>query len=80
MAKGEVLVNERLCLGCGFCEWACSRGCIKMAEGEFTALGFPLPRFVKPEECNACGVCAWMCPHMAIEVYQYIEPEKAKAG
>jgi 2-oxoglutarate ferredoxin oxidoreductase subunit delta len=71
MAKGEITIDERNCLGCGYCARFCSRGCIEVLGDRFSPQGYLLPTFAHPENCNACGVCGWMCPHFAIEVYRY---------
>lgn len=71
MAKGEIKIDENLCLGCGYCAHFCSRGCITITGDKFNAYGYMLPTFAEPEKCNACGVCSWMCPCYAVEVYQY---------
>ncbi len=73
MAKGEIVIDEAICKGCGYCAKFCSRGCIIVSGERFTPKGYILPDFVNPEKCNACGVCAWMCPRFAIEVYKYVE-------
>jgi len=73
MAKGEIVINEANCRGCGFCQEFCSLGCIVIPGNRFSPQGYLLPVFASPDRCNACGVCAWMCPHMAIEVYKYVE-------
>ena len=73
MPKGEMIINEVLCAGCGFCAEFCARGCIDMSTDKFNAKGFLLPLFSVPDRCNACGICAWMCPEFAIEVDKYVE-------
>ena len=73
--KGEVVVDEAKCLGCGYCEYFCPKGCIEVPGDRFTAKGYLLPVFAHPENCVACGICAWMCPPGAIEVYEYVEAE-----
>ena len=73
MAKGEIVINEASCRGCGYCEHFCPQGCIAIPGDRFTAQGYLLPVFAGPEKCTACGICAWMCPHFAIEVYQFAE-------
>lgn len=72
MARGEITVNEGICLGCGYCAHFCSRGCIDIPGDRFNPQGYLTPVF-NPEKCNACGICAWMCPQFAIEVYKYVE-------
>ncbi len=73
MAKGEIVINEGICKGCGYCEKFCSRGCIDVPGDKFTPKGYVLPVFAQPEKCNACGICSWMCPRFAIDVYKYVE-------
>ena len=73
MAKGEIIINEERCIGCGYCARFCSRGCIAMSEDNFTPEGFLLPDITNPDRCNGCGICGWMCPGFAIEVYRYVE-------
>ncbi len=78
MAKGEIIIKESNCRGCGYCEEFCKPGCITMCEDKVSPLGFILPVFSTPDNCNACGVCGMMCPHFAIEVYKFIESEAAE--
>ena len=72
MARGEIVIDEEQCKGCGYCVLMCKPECIEMTD-RFTAKGYFLPGFVKPENCTACGVCSWMCPAFAIEVYKILE-------
>ena len=73
MVRSEVVINEAYCLGCGYCEKFCLRGCIEISGDKFTTMGQSLPTFINAENCNACGMCVWMCPHLALEVYQCVE-------
>jgi 2-oxoglutarate ferredoxin oxidoreductase subunit delta len=73
MAKGEVVIDEGVCKGCGYCAAFCSREAIVMSTDRVTPKGYILPEFAHPENCNGCGICAWMCPRFAIEVYKYVE-------
>ena len=68
--KGEIIIEESFCKGCGLCVLFCSKKCISM--GKMGPGGFPLAHVSIPETCTGCGVCGWMCPDMAIEVYQYV--------
>jgi 2-oxoglutarate ferredoxin oxidoreductase subunit delta len=70
MAKGEIVINQELCKGCGYCVKFCSRGCIIIGD-KFNAQGYPVAQFTQVENCTACEVCAWMCPESVIEVYKY---------
>lgn len=69
VTKGEVIIDESFCVGCGYCVVACKRGCLEIGGEKIDARGFSKPVLVKPEKCNACGNCAVVCPSFAIEVY-----------
>ena len=73
MAKGEIVIDEVYCRGCGYCADFCPGKCISLPEDSFTPQGWRLSSFVNPEDCTACGICGFMCPHHAIEVYKYVE-------
>lgn len=77
MARGEIVIDEKLCKGCGYCTKFCLRGCIVIKGDRVTPQGYPLPSFVEQERCNGCAVCAWMCPEYAVEVYKYVDVEAA---
>ncbi len=79
MAKGEIVIIDSLCKGCGLCVDFCSRGCITMPEGKLTPRGTEMADFTYPEKCNACGVCGWMCPDFAVDVYKYVEEKTPSA-
>lgn len=73
MPRGEIVIHEDLCQGCGYCQEFCSRKCVVMSVDRFSPKGNLLPAFVNRESCTGCGICGWMCPHMAIEVYRCLE-------
>jgi len=73
MAKGEVIINEQLCKGCGYCAYFCPRDAMEMPEDNLSSQGYSLPVFAHPENCNGCGICGWMCPAFALEVYRIKE-------
>jgi 2-oxoglutarate ferredoxin oxidoreductase subunit delta len=68
--KGEVILREEYCRGCGYCQEFCKRGVIRLSETRLNQQGFFVPDLVNPDECNGCGICVWMCPHFAIEVFR----------
>ncbi len=72
MAKGELIINESFCQGCGYCVQFCPKGCINQSGTKMSLRGFLLPSFSSSENCNACGICARMCPDYAIEVYKVV--------
>ena len=73
MAKGEIVVNEKRCKGCGLCVEFCPQDCIAITGEKIGPNGFLLPEVVKPEACTACCICGWMCPDYAIDVYKYVK-------
>jgi len=76
VAKGEVVIKEELCKGCGLCEEFCAKKCIAVSKDKLGPLGYLVAVVTDPEKCNGCGVCGWMCPDFAIEVYKYVEVGK----
>jgi 2-oxoglutarate ferredoxin oxidoreductase subunit delta len=80
MAKGEIVIKDTACCGCGYCQKFCAQGCIIIRGDKFTPQGYLLPDFANPDKCTACGICEWMCPHFAIEVYKYVENETAQSN
>ena len=73
MAKGEVVIAEDLCKGCGYCTVSCPHDCIYISD-KYSAQGHLLAAFSNADsKCNACGMCGWLCPHFAIEVYKYVD-------
>ena len=71
--RGEIVIDEKACKGCGYCAYFCKRGCIEIKGNKVSPQGYLIPEFVNPDRCTACAVCAWMCPAFAIEVYKYEE-------
>lgn len=70
MVRAEAIyarVNEDLCIGCGFCEWVCRYGAvrlIKTTEQRWVSQ-------VNEIMCKGCGVCAVGCPAMAIRMRHF---------
>ena len=48
--KGELLIKEKRCKGCGICAAFCPKKVL-----EVSLLGKNVP--VRPEDCIACGQC-----------------------
>jgi 2-oxoglutarate ferredoxin oxidoreductase subunit beta len=80
MVQNEVVIDEELCHGCGYCVQFCPRGCLDIPGEQPGPMysGYEIAKFINPEQCNACGICTRMCPCGAIEVYLSIkDPRKA---
>lgn len=67
--KGEIVIDEENCMGCGYCVLYCPKECMEIARDRFNVEGYLPAVFTRPEECTACGNCVIMCPQFAIEVY-----------
>jgi Fe-S-cluster-containing dehydrogenase component len=77
MIEGQVVINDRTCIGCGTCAGSCPYNNIQMveirnAEGEFLAdRGSGLP-ILKATKCDLCvdlpggPACQRACPHDAL--------------
>ena len=71
MVQNEVMIDEELCHGCGYCVQFCPRGCLDIPGEQPGPMysGYEIARCIHPEQCNACGICTRMCPCGAVEVY-----------
>ncbi len=76
--KGEIVIDEENCMGCGYCEIHCAKECIEIAKNKFNVEGYPLAVFVRPQDCTACGNCVIMCPQFAIEAYLLVGGEERR--
>ena len=70
MKEAEVIIYEKYCTGCGYCEIFCPKGCIAITGEKLSPAGYLLPVLRSEEECTGCGICAHMCPAFAIDVYR----------
>jgi len=57
--KGESMVDEKKCIGCGACASICPVNAIKIVNGKAN---------IDPKKCIKCGSCAQFCPVSAIEI------------
>ncbi|MDY6845271.1 MAG: ferredoxin family protein [Thermodesulfobacteriota bacterium] len=80
MAKGEIVILDDFCKGCGLCVKFCPNDCISIPGSKISSKGYLLPVFDKQDECSACGTCGLMCPEFAIEVYRYKEKKTGTAS
>jgi 2-oxoglutarate ferredoxin oxidoreductase subunit delta len=75
-ARGNVLINEDECKGCGLCVESCPPHCLALAP-ELSGYGVHPARY-SGMECTGCGICFYCCPEPgAITVYRLRKPAKA---
>lgn len=70
MKEAEIIIEERYCTGCGYCQIFCPKNCIEVTGKKISPDGYSLPTLTNEDECSACGICACMCPSLAIEVFR----------
>ena len=63
--KGELIIYEDLCKGCGFCVEFCPLDVLAVSE-KLNSKGYHPPEVLHPEACVGCGLCEKICPEMAI--------------
>ena len=69
--RGEIVISEQFCKGCGYCIEFCPKDCLTIGD-RLNTEGYQLPNFINKENCTACTICGRICPESAIEVYKYI--------
>jgi NAD-dependent dihydropyrimidine dehydrogenase PreA subunit len=64
-----MIVDQKLCGGCGICVRACPNNAILLKEGK---------AFIDQEKCSSCQVCAEVCPTGALQLEKMITPHKVE--
>jgi pyruvate formate lyase activating enzyme len=58
--KKEIILNEKLCIGCGSCAANCPNDAIRVGNSRVAIIDRSL--------CSRCGSCASQCPTLAVQV------------
>lgn len=66
--KGKIVIDNKLCKGCGFCITACPKGLIVFNNDSGVVCHTAVQ--TDADRCNGCGLCAVICPDIAIEVWR----------
>lgn len=64
----KIIVDKKLCKGCGLCVKSCPRKIIKLDKTEINAKGYHPASLTDEGKCTGCSMCATMCPDVAITV------------
>jgi len=72
VTRGEIVIIEDRCKGCGFCVEYCPNDVLKLSE-KYNSKGYHPPAAVHPEQCVNCGFCRMICPEFAIYTYEITE-------
>jgi len=64
-ARGEIVIIEDRCKGCGFCVEYCPNDVLELSD-KFNSMGYHQPVVVNKEDCVDCGFCQMICPDFAI--------------
>jgi NAD-dependent dihydropyrimidine dehydrogenase PreA subunit len=67
-----IVINERLCHGCGDCSSACPQNVLSIkihdTENMILIIRAGKAHVVKQEPCDGCGMCIEACPVKAIKI------------
>ena len=63
--RGDVIVIDDRCKGCGFCVEYCPKDVLALSES-FNRKGYHPPEIVLHGECVNCNLCEMICPEFAI--------------
>jgi len=77
-ARGNVIIDQEECKGCGLCVDSCPPECLELAPG-LNQYGVH-PAQYTGEDCTGCGACYYCCPEPgAITVERLTPPAKTPA-
>jgi len=68
---GRIVVDARVCKGCGYCINFCPKKVIHFGETRNSSgYGNRVAEQIEGADCVACKTCAIVCPDSAITVYK----------
>ncbi len=77
MAKGEVIIDYRICMGCGVCVQACPFSYLELARYGTDPYKRLYPELEDGHGCTGCGICAQSCPLECITARKKDEKKEA---
>ena len=63
--RGDLVIFDERCKGCGFCVEYCPRDVLALS-GRFNRKGYHPPEVLRTGECVNCSLCEMICPEFAI--------------
>jgi 2-oxoglutarate ferredoxin oxidoreductase subunit delta len=67
--KGNIIVDQQLCKGCGVCVVACPFQVLALSP-QVNGKGYNYSHAANPDACTGCASCAIVCPDSCITVYR----------
>jgi len=64
-ALASIVIDRRLCKGCGICIEFCPKKVLVMGD-EMDERGIRIPHARREQDCSFCGLCELYCPDFAI--------------
>jgi len=66
MARGEVIIDYQICMGCGICVQACPFSYLELSRYGNDPYKRLYPELEADHGCTGCGICAKECPLVCI--------------
>lgn len=63
--RGDLVIFDERCKGCGFCVEYCPRDVLALSD-RFNRKGYHPPEVLRTGECLNCSLCEMICPEFAI--------------
>jgi len=76
--RGDLVIFDERCKGCGFCVEYCPKDVLALAQ-RFNHKGYHPPEVLRTGECVNCSLCEMICPEFAIFSFE-IETAPATNG
>ncbi len=69
MKKYLVIIDDKICKGCGLCVFYCPKNVLKLAD-KMNQKGYNIAEVVNLDDCIGCRLCDIACPDFAIYVQE----------
>jgi 2-oxoglutarate ferredoxin oxidoreductase subunit delta len=80
LAKGRIVVDQKMCKGCELCTTVCPYDLIHMTD-HYNAKGYRPAVLLDPEgRCTGCTLCAMICPDAVITVFRRVKARATPAS